>query len=407
MKTYDVTVVDRKVLEALALQYESRKAGRTGEGKQRMLLKAEEFLEAIKASEGLRRAQALEQVSRAERAGWIRLHYHRRDRTLLQEIELVPEGEEDLFATLDMLAPTRRRQAWKDLFLHYRSTKMPARIRAEWEIWCETLAANASVGVVKTPFRWKELDSGEELLRVLTGALNWPGESLIRFASCVLCGDSKRLEQLAPRLCEALSQLSAGRIANLEELGLLRIPRVVLVHGPLELRLPAGVLNLGLLRAPIWISEADLQAALSVTTVAVRLLTVENETTMQELAKLQSGTLLVHTSYPSSAVLTLLRLLPSELPSWHFGDTDPAGFDILRVLRERTGRQIVPLHMHIRPKSRKNELAAEDLQILARVEGHPLMADVQSEVSAIRTSGAKGDFEQESLGWPLHQWPFY
>jgi hypothetical protein len=407
MKTYEAIVVDRKVLEALAGQYERRKAGRSGEGKQRMLLKAEDFLDAISASEGLPRAQALEQLARAERAGWIRLQYHRRDRTLLQEIELVPGGEQDLFAALELLAPTRRRQAWKELFLRFRSTRMPAGIRPEWENWCDNLATNAAIGAVKSPFRWKELDSGEDLLRILAGALNWPGESLIRFASCVLCGESKRLEQLAPRLCEALSQLSGGRITSLEELGLLRIPRVVLVHGPLELRLPAGVLNMGLLRAPVWISESDLQAALSVSTVASRLLTVENETTMQELAKLQSGTLLVHTSYPSSAVLTLLRLLPPELPAWHFGDSDPAGFDILRVLRDRTGRQIAPLHMRFRPNSPKTALSVEDLQILARVEGHPLMADVQKEISAFRTFGEKGEFEQESLGWPLPQWPFY
>lgn len=387
--------------------YERRKAGRTGEGKQRMLLRAEDFLDAVNASEGLPRAQALEQLARAERTGWIRLHYHRRDRNLLQDIEMVPEGEEGLFAALNMLSPTRRRQAWHDLFLRYRSARMPTEIRAEWEMWCDQLATDAAVGAVKSPFRWKELESGEELLRILSGALNWPGESLIRFASCVLCGDSKRLEMLAPRLGEALNQLSCGRLNNLEDLGLLRIPRVVLVHGPLELRLPVGVLDIGILQAPIWISEADLHAAFSVSTIAPRLLTVENETTMQELAKLQSGTLLVHTSYPSSAVLTLLRLLPPEFPSWHFGDSDPAGFDILRVLRERTGRQIAPLHMRFRPKSPSPALTAEDLQILTRVEGHPLMVDVQEEINAFRSFGTKGDFEQESLGWPLPEWPFY
>jgi hypothetical protein len=33
------------------------------------------------------------------------------------------------------------------------------------------------------------------------------------------------------------------------------------------------------------------------------------------------------------------------LEFWHFGDSDDAGFDILRVLRENSGREIHPLHM--------------------------------------------------------------
>jgi hypothetical protein len=86
------------------------------------------------------------------------------------------------------------------------------------------------------------------------------------------------------------------------------------------------------------------------------------------LAKLQSSELLVQTSYPGSGTLKLLQRLPSEIEYWHFGDSDEAGFDILRVLRELSGCDFRPLHMQ------KGRIP----------------------------------FEQEALGRPkFEEWPFY
>jgi len=93
----------------------------------------------------------------------------------------------------------------------------------------------------------------------------------------------------------------------------------------------------------------------------------EHETTFHELAKLQSGELLIQTSFPGSATVALIRSLPATLEWWHFGDSDPAGFEILRVLRERTGRDFRPLHME----------------------------------------PGRVPYEQESLGRPRREWPFY
>ena len=114
--------------------------------------------------------------------------------------------------------------------------------------------------------------------------------------------------------------------------------------------------------------STDIARAESLVTTARRCLTVENETSFHELAKLQSGELLVHTSYPGAGTLTLLRRLPAEIECWHFGDSDEAGFEILRVLREQSGRDFQPFQMQ----------------------------------------KGRVPFEQESLGRPvLAQWPFY
>ena len=110
------------------------------------------------------------------------------------------------------------------------------------------------------------------------------------------------------------------------------------------------------------------ERAESLVTTAKHCLTIENETSFHELAKLQSDELLIQTSYPGSGTLRLLHRLPAEMEFWHFGDSDDADFDILRVLREKSGRNFQPLHMQ----------------------------------------SGRIPYEQESLGRPnLKRWPFY
>jgi hypothetical protein len=204
---------------------------------------------------------------------------------------------------------------------------------------------------------------------------------LVRFASCVLCGNSKTLESLAAqdregdfrdklrgKLGRLLEEITSGQICALDDVGIPPNPRFALIHGPIKLRLDGEWLELGRLQGAFRLAEADIVRAESLITAAQRCLTVENETSFHELAKLQSGTLLIQTSYPGSGTLKLLQRLPAELEFRHFGDSDDAGFDILRVLREKSGRDFQPLQMQ----------------------------------------HGRVPFEQESLGRPnLKCWPFY
>jgi hypothetical protein len=97
-------------------------------------------------------------------------------------------------------------------------------------------------------------------------------------------------------------------------------------------------------------SSVDLSRVTGIETDATRCLTIENETVLLELAKLQSGVILIGTNgYPGIATLMLLNALPQRLEFWHFGDSDPAGFDILRDLRERSKSDFGSLHMRYRP----------------------------------------------------------
>ena len=228
---------------------------------------------------------------------------------------------------------------------------------------------------------------------------------MIRFASCVICRASKRLEQLQPKIETALSEITHGVLKTLEDLGLLEKPRQVLFHGPLQL----DSLAFGSLRGAVSISETDIQSARAVTCLAERILTVENLESFLELVKQNRGdTLLIQTSYPNRAALNLLARLSAELPTFHFGDTDVWGFDILRDLREKTGRAFRPLHMHYRHLVDAPSLTSQEFKLLTRLLDHPSMRDCHEALEAMQKAGTKGDYEQESLGRPtLNGWPFY
>jgi hypothetical protein len=274
----------------------------------------------------------------------------------------------------------------------------------------ETAFANAkSVG----PFAWREPDQLDLLLTLLFDLTihSWRAGTLIRDASTVLGRDSKCLETNEKPLIRALTLLFIEE-TPLEALGIQTRHSVLHFSGPLELHFDDGTrYQTDLLRFESSLPVAELERATHLITRAERLLTVENsKTTFLQLARadLPRTTLLVATSFPTQAVRRLIEKLPPDLPHFHFGDTDPSGWDILRRLREIHPRPVLPHQMIWRPKSDAPTLTHRDHQILTRLLADPKMGDCQHTLRAICESGTKGDFEQESLGAPtLKGWPFY
>lgn len=368
--------------DAIAQWYERSQAGRTGFSTRDILIPLEQLLVAAGCSEGHERAWAEEQLMRLQSNGVILLDpVHRRDRSRIGQVRISPTREADLYRALGKTAPTEMRRALAAQFEDAALFNVPESWRSPWSKWCEGMANAALEGRSVKPFDHSSTEANFRLLSLLPKLLGWQGESLVRFASCVLCEDSKTLERLSAierqgefsgklrgKLGALLSDITGGVVQTLDDLGILPNPRFALAHGPLQLRFDHGGLNLGLLQGPFCLSQKDIDQASEVMTSSPRCLTVENETSFHELAKLNSGELLIQTSYPGSGTLALLRRLPSSLEFWHFGDSDDPGFEILRVLREKSGRNFQPLHMQ------------------------------QGRIPA----------EQESLGRPTQQnWPFY
>lgn len=400
-------------LKVLADRYRASQAGRTGVSSGDYTL---DYLELIQTAGIERSAEARLlaedrlRVAHHLSHGLLSLDTHPRDEKLIHRVRLARDGGEPwLFAHLGETSPTEERHQLASLFESFTNAEVPAAWQEAWHQWCARLAALAQRGDGIPPFVRTDPAACRELMQVTARVLNWQqGESLLRFASCLICGNSKRLKQLENALEKTLSQITDGAIHSLKDMGLIENPRRVLLHGPLRLELSGGMLDLGLLSAPVTLSETDIRLASAIHTTARRVLTVENETTFLELSKSSGGTLLIHTSFPGRAVLALITRLPSEIPLYHFGDTDPAGFDILRDLRERSGRHIEPLHMSLRSKENSEALTASEVRTLKALLSHPLMHDCHEQLQTMLDAGTKCDFEQETLGVPtLKEWPFY
>ncbi|MBM3880834.1 MAG: hypothetical protein FJ387_14140 [Verrucomicrobia bacterium] len=370
------------VLVALARRYERSLAGRTGAARRDVLVLLEDLLAEAGCREGEKRAVAERQLQDAEFAGLLqRDPVHRRDQANIHQIRFSPANEAGLYAAIGRDSPAQLRGTLAAQFAAATAAEVPPRWREAWRSWCERMSAAAWAGQSVAPFDRNASASNLRLLELLPRLLAWEGESLVRFASCVLCGDSKLLEaqstmdrdgefagQLRGKLGRLLEDITGGQLRTLDDLGIVPNPRSVLVHGPLRLQTEGGWLDFGHLLGAYRLAQEDIQRASQVATTARRCLTVENETSFHELAKLRGGELLVQTSYPGSATLALIGRLPTTLEFWHFGDSDEAGFEILRVLREKSQRDIQPLHME----------------------------------------RGRMPFEQESLGRPSRStWPFY
>lgn len=344
----------------------------------------------------------------------------RRDKDIIHQVRFPVANEAGLFAYLDKPSPTECRQRLAQQFAAALKADIPDHWRDGWKDYCLGLQGAAAKGAAIAPFSRGDYGANAELLTLLPKLLSWQvqgGESLLRFASCVLTGNSKRLGELAAeddagdrrgKVGLILEQVTGGQIHSLEDIGILQVPRFALIRGPLRLQLGDERLNLGLLEGPCRVSETDILRATQIECPARRCLTVENETSFHELAKLKSGELLICTSYPGSATLALLQKLPATLEFWHFGDSDPEGFDILRDLRSRSGRSFQSLLMTWRPSPSAPALDPGSQRLLERLLESPLMKSEHEQLQRMLQAGNKGQFEQESLGRPAGAtWPFY
>lgn len=384
------------VLLALADRYRQSKAGREG-GTADFLADFRELLKSAASLDGEARVRAGEDLRRAEHlsGGLLSLDRHPRDPNIIHRVRLRPTGEHWLFQHLGQPTPSARRTELAAFFREHAAAVDP---HPGWRNWLLFLSESALAGKSVQPFERDDMALNAELLRVTAEVLTWKEESLIRYASAVICGDSKRLGALQTRLLQALCAITGDPETGLESFQILQTPRSVLTHGPLVLDLPGGSIDLGLLAGPVAVSGTDLLLAKEIHCSASVCLTVENEDVFRELAKRNPGVLLVHTSFPGAATRCLLTRLPETMAFHHFGDSDPAGFDILRDLREKTGRRFRPLGMEFRPRTDAPPLTGEERKTIVRLMASAEVIDMQPALQAMLDHGTKGAFEQESLG---------
>ncbi|MBA2241886.1 MAG: hypothetical protein H0W04_03205 [Chthoniobacterales bacterium] len=371
------------------------------------------FLDLIRTA-GCADGEALE-LSRAAltelaNAGIVRLRHPRRDQATILTIEVDPSREEDLFTILDRESPSDRREQLAAIFSRAEEWGAPDRWRSHWKDTCSRFAHAAQSGRALAPFSRADPDYTAELLRVSLELLHWTRESLVRFASCQLFGNSKQLEQCRSSVETILSIVTEGEIHDLAQVGILENPRSCILAGPVIMHFQDSSADLQALRGPITLSMSDLGKCVRIETPATRFCTIENPTTFHELSKPRSDTLFACSDgYAKPALRELIARLDAIIELYHFGDSDPAGFDILRHLRCETGRKIDSIHMTFRRSRTIEPLSPGDVVLAQRLlASSDLTAEEKSVIQKMLETDNKGDFEQERLGLPrFDQWPFY
>lgn len=286
-----------------------------------------------------------------------------------------------------------------------------SRFPAEWTALCESLRLIFSEGRSFRPFSWSHPETLRHLLEVVKNLSEreWPAGTLIRAASVDIGLDSKELERHQRTFESGLARLFGTEI-SLKSLGLIAGDSHVELHGPVCLHFPDGSIHDFDGLTNVLISSADLARCSSVSTTAERLLSIENrKTTFRQYAGANQDrrTLIASTSFPSHAFRELLEKLPCSLPHYHFGDTDPAGWQILLRLREVSPRPVEAFRMKFRAGGTPSPPTPYDLQLLPNLLAAPMLADVRPELECIAERQDRGDFEQETLGPPAAGgWPF-
>lgn len=368
--------------------------------------------EALLDDAGLHSAEDRQAAQRqAEALSRLRLIPFKRRPRFIDKIELPLEHEPWLHQTFG----TKDAAALRDQGLAMVESQLRQPHPRHPDLWaglCATLQAAFQSGKNLPPFSFHHPGEVEGLLALMRAvtARDWPSGTLIRDASTALGHDSKFLESHAAPLSRGLGLLF-GEDTPLEALGIQTRHSQLRFSGPLTLHFTDGTSHpTDTLRFETTLTAAELERATHITTPAKRLLTVENQkTTFLQLARADThrSTLIVASSFPTQAVRLLLEKLPPELPRFHFGDTDPAGWDILRRLREVSPQPVHPHLMVWRPVAESTPLAPRQRAILDRLLADPQMADCHSHLQAMSKANRPGQFEQESLGPPtLGGWPF-
>lgn len=389
--------LDRRspVLEKLAELYAASTAGCTGVTARDFGLPYPKLLEAADCLKGEALVLAEADLRHACDRCALEIDEDRRSHDW-QRIRVPLAAEATLFALIGKPSPTAEREAWASLFEEASSWAVPEMHREPWQRFCHTRAAQARKGTAWKPFRRSQRIRAEFCLKVTAKLLAWSRPCLLRTASAQLAG-SKFLETSASMLQALLAEASGGAVQTFRDLQIEYNPTKVCFHGPIRVRLDGGEKNYAEFAGESAIAEGDLARVESIHFDAPRCVTVENATKFHELCRLRSGDVFVFTSYPNKATVEFLKRLPVEVPLYHFGDTDPWGFDVLRILRKALDRPVLPLHMCYRPKEGSPVLTGRDRRKLDRLLIEPRLSDVREELEHLATANAKGDFEQETL----------
>jgi len=384
------------VIKALAAAYRASQAGTTGQATRAFSIRYEKLVHDRAQADVPTERTAREVLLRLESAGILRLTRKPLAREKILSVFLQPGAEAEFFALLRETPPTQQRDvAIAQLTAHlYALANHPH--GPAWATALRDGIQDITDGRLPEGLPGNLL-ARDQVLRATAAILLNPAPIPLRRLSAEQLHDSKLIGERREAIERFMAQFLPPDLCSLEAWQVVESPPMVQFRGPLGLATDdrlVGEISPG---GPYTVTDETLRKAIRVYTSAPRCLSIENYTVFLEMAAAHPSELFIHTSYPSSSVIRLLNLLPSTIPLQHWGDTDPWGYDILRVLRLKTNRAIAPFKMAYRAKADGEPLSRRETTILSRLLADPTVADLKPELQAIQAAGNKGKFEQESL----------
>jgi Uncharacterized protein conserved in bacteria C-term(DUF2220) len=384
------------IVRALMDAYRRSQQGRTGNSRREFHIRYDKLVHKLAHATVSEEKRGRAVLVRMRLAGLIRWDHIPLQRDQIKTIYIPTTSEIGIFKAVGEVPPSAQRVGAISAVAKHLNALNGHRYESEWKVALRQAMDDISNGHSAEGL---PNDAGlhDDILRATAAVLNNQQPILIRRLSAEKLRNSKLLQQRRETVERFMAQFLPPDFSTLESWQVADTPPTVLLRGSLGLVLDDGqIIDQLDPRSSYTIKEELLVRAQRVFTSSRRCLSIENHTTFRETVAINSEDIIVHTSYPSSAVVKLLRLLPSTVDLSHWGDTDPWGYDILRVLRERTGRTIQAWRMRYRAGPGL-PLSNRESAILSRLIADPLVADVRSELTAMRAAGNKGDFEQESL----------
>lgn len=328
------------------------------------------------------RARVHEQLTWLAMQGWLHLRWQKYEEgNVLEAVDFIAASNgsfDALYQFCGRQSRQKREEALRQLVL---SQQPQAPWFEQFLIWA---LGQVDAHRSPLPLNVDTPENNRDLLRALDALARLHTPTLERRLSVRLFGDSKRLAALRPQILSVLRTHATETVSQQDDdWELLRTyhlhrPQVYIpVAGPLVLEIlpgscPPATVDLTALPMGLGLPDELLRIASISRCRASAVLTIENQTSFQELLLQRPASLLTILSngFPSPVLVRFLhRLREGEptLPFFHWGDLDAGGLDILGYLRRQLG-PIQSLGLDIQTfeayRSAARSLAADDAQRL-------------------------------------------